>query len=269
MKTNYLLCVVLMAFITACSVSEDTIRSKSVEPKTLKISGTLSKYIEIVDGDYEVSERTSQDVSLTIVALKPMPTEKLKGKVPTLSLKFLDSKGAPISSIEPLILQYAGTQALRDLLLNGEGEEILELTTIFAAPLDKSDWNRISQFVLTSSLEEDDSDSESDTELDEETEEFEEDEPEEKPKTSKSNKVDKAMDDLELEIDKFSKYMKKNMPNNPIGVMAEYNKVLLKIHNLVESAGTDKESITPAQMSRMLIIQAKLAEFQQKLAEYE
>lgn len=266
MKTNYLLSLLLVAIILACSVSEDTTRSKSIEPKTLKISGSLSSYIEIVDGNYEVSERTSQDVSITILAIKPMPTEKLEGKVPQLSMKFLDSEGAPISGIDPLILQYAGTQALKGLLLNGEGEEILELTTIFAAPLEKSVWNRISQFVLTSSLEEDDSDSERDTDIEGQTEE---DKDVEKPKTSESKKVDKAMDELEIEIDKFTKYMKKNMPDNPIGVMAEYNKVLLKIHNLIETAGIDKESITPAQMSRMIIIQGKLAEFQQKLAEYE
>lgn len=256
MKLNYLFCLALLIMLSACENSELPSKTKGITPKTLKISGSLAKYLEIIEGDYEVSERTSQDVTLTIGVKQSMSKNELYGKLPKLSLKFLDSNGSPISGIEALELDYDGQKAIKNLLINGEGEEIVILTTIFAPPLERSDWNRIDQFVVSSSLEQGDSEDE---------EVVKESEVDENEISLSPNKFDKAIDELEIEVDKYVKFAKKNKGTNPIGAMTEYTNVLVKIQQLVEASDNEEETLTPSQMARIVVIQAKMAEAQQHM----
>jgi len=83
-----------------------------VKPEKIQITGDLSEYLQIIDGEYEVTDNFGAHLSIKVKALKALKEDEMKDKNFELSASLLNENGMPISGTGDLIC-YGGFYKLK------------------------------------------------------------------------------------------------------------------------------------------------------------
>ncbi len=135
MKCNFktLTTAIIMLALAACGGNNNPDVAK-VKPEKVEITGDLSEYLQIVDGEYEVADQSSHysgaSLSIKLKALKAISAEDLANKQFELSASLLNESGMPISGTGDLICYINNDDKLMALLKKGTGEEVRKLLSV-------------------------------------------------------------------------------------------------------------------------------------------
>ena len=66
-----------------------------VKPEKIQITGDLSEYLQIIDGEYEVTDNFGAHLSIKVKALKALKEDEMKDKNFELSASLLNENGMP------------------------------------------------------------------------------------------------------------------------------------------------------------------------------
>lgn len=133
----------------ACSGGGSKKQTAIVKPDKLEISGDLSDYLQVVDGEYEIVDDFGGKVSIKVKAIKELPLEK-QDKGIKITASILDKNSMPVSGTGEFIMKESSSEKIRLLLKNGIGEEIIELAAGSGSQYDDSKHASKSKMIFVS-----------------------------------------------------------------------------------------------------------------------
>lgn len=217
-----------------------------VKPEKIQITGDLSEYLQIIDGEYEVTDNFGAHLSIKVKALKALKEDEMKDKNFELSASLLNENGMPISGTGDLICYVNNYDKLINLLKSGSGEEIVELTSMLGEYNAKEHADKVKKFSVSSSMkeiEEGYSSSSDETEA----------------SSSENNEDwDAVLTSYESYIDQYIKLMKK-AKNGDTSAMTEYASMMEKATDLSEKMQNAGDELSTSQMKKFMKLQTKLA----------
>lgn len=255
LKIYHLIGLFIMISCSGQESRQEEIMTIGVKPEKQSVSGALSKHIEVLSEEYEFEHDAQSSLVIRVRAKAKMEAKQLKNKIPKLFASLLSEKGIPVTGTGRMEIDYQSREVLKALLLNGEGEDIIYLSSY--GSISEEQLGRIKSFEVTSSMEEYEETSAG------ERSEVEESIIEKDPGTNANKTISKALDELEKEVKAFSQWVKKNPNSDVLDATEKYNKVLIKIHNLTSKMDGHQDDMTTEQLEKLLKIQTELAKTQQ------
>lgn len=253
----------LVAFITlflaSCEIHK-TPEDKTIKVSDVSISGQASDYIKVVDGEYTLKPVDDK----IIIAVKFELTKKydLSGEpeLGNITLIPLDDTGAVIPNIglDFSLTSTSDYDKMKSFLKGEVGKTVIV----------SFEWNYFSNIEMqsriidgTESIEITGADFTGDTSVSSSSssDDSYEEVAIETPKGSAE--MDKMLDSYEQYVDQYISFMKKAQGGD-MSVMAEYPAMMEKAEEWGQSIQDAQEAgeVSPAQMKRMLKIQAKMTE---------
>jgi hypothetical protein len=248
MKNSILSIVIaLSTLLSSCGGSKKHPEIASLKPESTSVGGDLAEYLQIVENDYEINGHYIGKLSVKIKALKAYPRDKdfdLNGSL-------LTEGGSPISGISQFSLNLDSKNKLKDLLKRGTGEEVLSFDAYgYSQEMNE----KAKKFSLTGVVKEPYVASES-------------------PATSdlavsttadSDNNFDELLDAYEKHTDDYVDLINDMSSDNVPGAMGDYASLYQSSVELGQKLGNAKGELSTGQLSRMMTIQAKLAQAMEK-----
>lgn len=240
--------LLLLIFLMSCS-NGDTSTVIDVNAESTNVSGSLSKYIEVVDDNYEFENSFTSTIAIRIRAKEKFESKFLKSQRPMLYVSMLSEQGTPIAGIQRLEIDYESVSELQELLVSGEGESIIYLSSALSNP-SKKQLKKLKLFTVSSSIETSETSSSDDFEdLD--------------IIADSSGEYDEAIDELEAAVNDAIKMMKKYKDGNYGNAMTDYTNMLTRIQNAsIKLQNLEEGDLTQEQIQRITKLQLKLATIQ-------
>lgn len=238
-KAFYFIAIGLASVVSSCGGGNKS-ESVKLTPEKLSVDGDLEDYLEIVDGEYTLSQEFGLKFSTKVEILNYMTEEELEGMKIQIHANILDESGMPIPSIGEMILS-SNTDEIRKALEKGSGEVILSFS-VLASSLEGAN-----KFTLSTSLVESKKGSSSNYSNDEDESEV------------NSSDIDRMLDDYEKYTDQAVKLFKKMNGGDP-NAIEEYAEYTEKTQKLMESIDkiNKSDNMSPSQASRFVKIQTKM-----------
>lgn len=240
--------LLLLIFLMSCS-NGDTSTVIDVNAESTNVSGSLSKYIEVVDDNYEFENSFTSTIAIRIRAKEKFGSKLLKSQRPMLYVSMLSEQGTPIAGIQRLEIDYESVSELQELLISGEGESIIYLSSALSNP-SKKQLKKLKLFTVSSSIETSETSSSDDIEdLD--------------IIADSSEEYDEAIDELEAAVNDATKIMKKYKDGNYGNAMTDYTNMMTRIQNAsIKLQNLEEGDLTQEQIQRITKLQLKLANIQ-------
>lgn len=248
MKFNFRLPILVATTavsLFACSPSKNADDAVTLKPASTSISGDLSDYLQIVDGQYQIQGMHIGDLAVKIKALKPMTVKMGESRI---SASFFTKEGTPLSGVNMANLNMDSESKLVSLLAKGSGEEVLVISV--------NGWNNdMADKAVTFSL------SSSYTKA----EATSDDESSPAPKSlsdSGPEEYDQALDEFEKSVDAYANMVSSMDANNPAGMASAYADAMTSLMDVAQRLEDAKKQgeMSPAQLSRFVKIQGKQVE---------
>lgn len=237
---NYLFLAIIAICLASCGGN-----SGVVKPTSSKINGPLSKYFEVVDRDYKLS-----DDKLTVEFKRIAeggPTDASWDSEPTFTVELLDDAGNSISSSSTSII--ISREQLEGVFALGV-DETASITFEF-----DDDTKGAVKFKVTSKWDEE---AQSSGPVDDTLAVADTSGAEVGGDAQSSNNWDSTLDEYESFVDQYIKFYKKAQSGD-MSAMSEYAECLEKAQSLQSKLENAKSDLTPAQAARLAKIGAKLA----------
>jgi len=270
------------AILTSCGggTNKKDNKTAKITPETTEISGDLTEYIEVVDGEYEVIQTTDYDKSgeflIKIKSKKQMPLDIIKvleGRDPyktplaDLSASLLNENKMPISGIDIFELNGNYDDKLISLLKSGNGEQVMGFTTGFNSfNIDKYG-DQVKYFSVSSTLKIDREKSQNSSSISKNLENKNTDNSNTSSSVNNnSENWDEMLDDYEEYVDEYIKLLKK-ANNGDASVISEYSSMMNKAKDLQQSMvkAQNNNELNASQIKRMMKIQTKMANAAMKM----
>lgn len=232
----------LFAIVSATSCGSGTPEVATVKPSTVKISGDLEGYVEVVQGEYEIVEDFNGKMSIKVKALKPMPEEELAGYYFELSASVLGENGSPVSGVNEFKADYGSREKLAGILRKGSGEITVQLESFGYMAEFHAD--KVKTFTVSSTKT-----AESKPEASNSSD---------KSASAGSEDFDKLLDQYEDYVDQYIVIAKK-MKQGDAGAMEEYAGLLETTQEMSETVEDAKGEMSLEQSTRLLNIHTKMA----------
>ena len=251
---------IITLFLTSCEIHK-TPEDKTINVSDVSISGQAGEYIKVVDGEYVLKPIETK----IVIAIKFELTKKYdlqnEPELGNISLVPLDETGASIPDIG-LDFKPSSTSDYDKFktFLKGEVGNTVIISFEWSYLLDTDRQNRIidgtENFEITradfTGEDSDKSSSNSYSASEEESEGV-------SYSPNGSAEMDKMLDSYEEYVDQYISFMKKAQSGD-MSVMSEYPAMMEKAEEWGQSMEDAQEAneVSPAQMKRMLKIQAKM-----------
>lgn len=221
---NLKLVLVLTILVISCGGNNTPI----VEADNTKINGPLSNYLEVVKGEYEITEDWGAHISIKLKALKSFPEEELNNKEIELSLVLLNDKGMPVSGTGKLSLESDEKDKLINLLKTGSGEDVFKFRSYLGDYKQEEHGKNVSKFTITSIIKELDIQEET-TNTSINSQSLEDD-------TSLSE-CDQLLEEYEAFADSYIEFMNEYKKNpNDLSILNEYAEMVQKASQMQSKA---------------------------------
>lgn len=229
---------IALASMTACSNKQDM--ATTLSPQTTTIDGNMGEYYEIVEGDYKVSDFSSE-FKFDVKCIKDTPYDTytklgIGYEILDESGKVLDSKNATLEYLNPL-------DSYQFLNLK-EGEEG-QIKIYIAGYPDALKGAKTFKITINAGGEVSEV-----TPAEEEVSE---------PATAASNNWDKVLDEYEDYCNKVSSLSKKAMAGD-MSAMTEYASLVENAESLSNKLENAEDEMTTAQVARLNKIAQKMAQ---------
>ena len=247
----------LIAVMLLASCSEGSNEPAKVKPEKTKISGALSDYLEVVDGEYEIVDDWGGNLNIKIMKIKEFPENLLKNKEFDLTASVLQENGMPISGTKDFELDYKSKDKIISLLKGNSEEEIVLLKTLLTGYNQKEHAEKSKKFSVSSIIKEKKKNSSTTSSLP--TSSSGKSYSNSSSETSTSNEDwDKVLKSYENYIDQYIKLMKKAQKGD-MSVMTEYAEMMEKANDLSKKMNNAGDDLSASQMSKFMKLQTKLA----------
>lgn len=148
-KISQLVVIISALFLTSC-VEKNYVAN--VKPEKVEISGDLSKYIEVVDNEYEITGKSGGDISIKLKSIQPLDDSIIENSNIKLTLTVLDEKGIPVSGTGDFNLDYSSIDKLNSLLKSGQGKEVIKFKAYLGDYKGKEHAEVSKKFTVSSSM---------------------------------------------------------------------------------------------------------------------
>lgn len=245
--------IILFLILSSCSKKESDIAT--ITPETITISGDLAKYMEVINGTYEIVDNGyTGKFAIKIKALKPYE-ETLDNVWIQLSATLSDTNGMPISGTGEFDSEYKSGDDILNLLKSGNRDAVIHFKSILGGYKAKDHASKSKKFRISSILKVKEVQTNSTNEA---TMKSSNSQNSNIAESKSTEEWDRVLDDYEEYVDKYLDFIKK-ANDGDMTALAEYPELMLKANTTFETLQKVQGDLTIEQAARMMKVQLKMA----------
>jgi len=234
-----------------------------VKPETTTVNGDLTGYLEVIDGDYQITEDWGGNLSIKVKALKPLDDGMFTNKYITLAASLLDDKGSPVSGTGDFELDFKSRDKFISLLKRGDGEEIVILSSGLGNYHAEQHAHLAKKFIVSGTItDETVSSSNNSSSSDESSSDTE-------SEIDGNASYDEMLDAYEKYTDDYIKVINSMNNDDMSGAMSNYADLLSSSQDLEQKLKAVENKLTTKQASRLLKIQSKMIKAMEKMNSFQ
>jgi hypothetical protein len=244
--------LMVLAILSSCKSGSKNIAH--LKPETTTISGDLSEYLQLVDGDYEITDDWGGRLSIKVKALKPLDETLIKDKDISLIASLLNESGSPVSGSGEFKLDFSSHEKFMSLLKRGSGEEVILLSSGLGNYHAEEHADKSKKFILSSTITDapvasTTADNTTSSDLSEEG----------------SSDYDEMLDSYEKYTDDYIKMLNSMSKDDMGAAMNDYANLLESSQEFEQKLKAAESKLSSKQSTRMLRIQSKMITAMQKI----
>lgn len=151
---NLLVIAIMTSILTISCGGGSKSEIAKVKPEKVEITGDLSDYLQVVDGEYEVTDNFGGHLSIKVKATKALPEGEMINKTSEIRASLLNESGMPVSGTGDLVCYVNNDDKLLNLLKKGTGEEVISLSSLLTEYNAKEHAGKVKKFSVSSTIKE-------------------------------------------------------------------------------------------------------------------